>query len=289
MKQKRLNFSQRMSIKPILPEFKPGELSSSVRIKFWNHLTAMLELLQRNDFEQITGDTIFLRDIWTNYFKQRRDQFNKNNVKKILENLILNSSHSPNELLDLIEYIIFESTLNEKIKSITESEIELILVNENAAFRFYKNGFMPIASELEANALQDALKLPESAVTKHLVAASEFLKKNDESYIRNSIKESISAVLATFYLICNERKDSVSDYLKLCEKKKLKIQLHKCFQIGFAKFYNWTSGEQGIRHEILEGETTPSYAEAQFMLHICSAAVNMLLRNNQSSTETKSK
>ena len=271
-----------MGIKALIPEFRPGELSVETRTRFWNHFLVIIDALghiqHENDYR---ADTNLLREIWTEHFKQRRDQFIHKKTADTICDCVLNPGKDPCLALDFFEYIIHESSLKEVLKKLTEDQIILILEEENASYRLYPNGFIPIASELEANALSDALHLPESAVTTHLKAAAKFLKNKDESHIRNSIKESISAVLAAFYLICNERKDSIDDYLKLCEKRHLKIQLHRCFQLGFAKFYSWTSGEQGIRHEILEGETPPSYADAQFMLHVCAAAVNMLLRSGK--------
>ena len=282
MADKRPKFSQRMGINPISAEFKPGELSAETRTRFWNHFLELMEITKRRHNENGYSDDVnLLREIWTGHLKQRRDHFIPKKTEDAVCDCILNPRNEPHLALDLIEFLLFESSLDQFLRSISECEIGLILEEENAAFRLYPNGFTPIHSELENNSLQNALQLPETAVSIHLRAAADFLKNKDESHIRNSIKESISAVLAAFYLICNERKDSIDEYLKLCNKRGIKVQLNKCFQLGFAKFYNWTSGEQGIRHEILEGETPPSYADAQFMLHICSAAVNMLLRTRQ--------
>lgn len=282
MKAKRHTFSQRMGIKPLIPQFSPGELSVVTRTRFWNHFLAITDALcRRQDENGCRADTNLLREIWTEHFKQRRDQFIHNKTADIICDCLLNPGNDPYFALDFLEYLIHESSLNEVLKRVTEDQIALTLEEENAAYRLYPNGFIPIASELEALVLKDALHLPESAVTKHLKAASKYLKVKDESNIRNSIKESISAVLAAFYLICNDRQSSISGYLNLCKKRGLKVQLNPCFQLGFAKFYDWTSGEQGIRHEILEGESPPSYADAQFMLHVCAAAVNMLLRSGK--------
>lgn len=282
MTEKRRSFSQRVGIKPIFPEFRPGELNVETRTRLWNHFLIIIEALSRSEQENYRrADTLLLREIWTEHFKQRLDQFNQKKTVDLICDCLLNPRNDPSLTLDLLEYIIHDSSLGEVLKKITEDQIILILEEENASYRLYPSGFIPIASEIETKSLSDALYLPESAVTTHLKAAAAFLRSKDESHIRNSIKESISAVLAAFYLISKERRNSIDEYLKLCEKRRLKIQLHRCFQLGFAKFYSWTSGEQGIRHEILEGETPPSYADAQFMLHVCAAAVNMLLRSDK--------
>jgi DNA-binding transcriptional ArsR family regulator len=282
MTEKRRTFSQRTGIKPLVPEFRSGKLNVETRTRLWNHFLTIIEALGRAEQEiGRRADTNLLRDIWTEHYKQRLDQFIYKKTFDLISNCLLNSRNDPSLALDFLEYIIHESSLSEVLKKITEDQISHILEEENASYRLYPSGFIPIASELEIKALSDALDLPESAVTTHLKASAAFLKKKDESHIRNSIKESISAVLAAFYLICNERQSSISGYLKLCKKRGLKVQLNPCFQLGFAKFYDWTSGEQGIRHEILEGESPPSYADAQFMLHVCAAAVNMLLRSDK--------
>lgn len=282
MTAKRLTFSQRMGIKPLVPAFRPGQLSTETRTRFWNHFLEITDALaHRQDENGYSGDINLLSEIWVNHFKQRRDEFTPKKAADTICNCLLNPKSKPNAALDFLEHLIHDSSINEVVKKYTEDQINLTLEEENAPYRLYPNGFMPIASELEAIALKDALHLPESAVTKHLKAAAKYLKEKDESNIRNSIKESISAVLAAFYLICNDRQNSISGYLKLCDKRGIKVQLNPCFRLGFAKFYDWTSGEQGIRHEILEGESPPSYADAQFMLHVCAAAVNMLLRSQK--------
>lgn len=178
MTEKRLSFSQRVGVKPLLPEFRPGELNVETRTRLWNHFLIIIEALGRSEQENRRGaDTSLLREIWTEHFKQRLDQFTHKKTVDLICDYLLNSRNDPALALDLLEYIIHESSLGEVLKKITEDQIILILEEENASYRLYPGGFIPIASELEAKALSDALHLPESAVTTHLKAAAAFLKK----------------------------------------------------------------------------------------------------------------
>jgi hypothetical protein len=64
----------------------------------------------------------------------------------------------------------------------------------------------------------------------------------------------------------------------LAQKLRKSRQRHRCIQPEQAllKLYGFTSDEGGIRHALLE-ETSLSYADAKFMLVLCSAFTNFLL------------
>ena len=270
-----------MGIKPIAPLLRPGQLSKDTKTRIWNHLVLILKKLSSTEAEFEEGKhTQFLREIWTEHLKERLDHFSPKRAADACCDTLL-GQNKPHQILDLLEFIINDSSLSPFLKNITADEISLILEEENAAFRIYDGRFTPVHSALEAESLEMALEVSSSAVSKHLKTAAKLLESKTEGHIRNSIKESISAVSAAFHLICGENADSLDEYVQIYTKRRIPIQLHKCFQLGFAKFFSWTSGKQGMRHEITDERMEPTYADAQFMLHICSAAVNMLLRSGK--------
>ena len=280
------NFSRRMGMKPLAPMLKPGQLSKDAKIRIWNHLVQILHKLRsaEDDFGQ-REDIPFLREIWTEHLKRRLDYFSPQKAADACCDILLGRNKKTYHILDFIEFTINESSLPELLKKIAVDQVSLILEEENSPFRIYDGRFILIHSALEAESLETALNASSSAVNKHLKAAAEMLQSKTEGNIRNSIKESISAVAAAFHFICGENANSIDKYIQICEKKRIPIQLHKCFRDGLGKFYSWTSGKQGMRHEITDEQTKATYADAQFMLHICSAAINMLLRSGQHRTK----
>lgn len=90
---------------------------------------------------------------------------------------------------------------------------------------------------------------------------------------RNSIKEAISAVEAVCRLISGAEKDTLGPALK---KVTAKAPMHAAFEQALLKLYGFTSDKGGIRHSLME-ESTISYADAKFMLVLCSGFVNFML------------
>lgn len=55
------------------------------------------------------------------------------------------------------------------------------------------------------------------------------------------------------------------------------IHLHIAFKEGIIKLYGWTSDDGGIRHALMDGDSSVTENEARFMLVLCSAYVNYLI------------
>jgi hypothetical protein len=106
----------------------------------------------------------------------------------------------------------------------------------------------------------------------HLLRALEHYADRQKPDYRNSIKESISAVESMASIVAEKPGATLSDALKVLEKKK---KLHGALKDGFIKLYAYASDEGGIRHAMLE-EPALTAADARFFLLSCASFVNYL-------------
>lgn len=148
-----------------------------------------------------------------------------------------------------------------------------VLKQEKACFRFISNLVTPITNEEEMAEVEKAAATDEAG--SHIQRAIELYRDKNNPDYRNSVKESISAVEATYRrLTGNEHKDIGT---AIVEMEKEGMHLPKSLKNGFTAIYGWTSGEDGIRHAQTEGARSVTEAEARLMLVMCSAYVNYLL------------
>ena len=88
---------------------------------------------------------------------------------------------------------------------------------------------------------------------------------------RNSIKESISAVESACNITTGS-KATLGQALKALDDK---TKVHPALRNAFSSLYGYTSDADGIRHGLLE-EANLDFADAKFMLVVCSAFTNYL-------------
>ena len=146
------------------------------------------------------------------------------------------------------------------------------LERENSAYRFVGTEIVEVTDETEITSIEEALNGPKAARI-HFERALDLLSDRRAPDFRNSIKESISAVEAVCRLIANSQSDTLGGALK---KISVKAPIHSAFEQALLKLYGFTSDEGGIRHSLME-ETSLGYADAKFMLVLCSGFANFLL------------
>ena len=144
---------------------------------------------------------------------------------------------------------------------------------ENSVYRFVGNEIIEITDKTEIEAIETAIEKGPKAAKLHLNQALAMLSDRKSPDYRNSIKEAISAVEAVCRLISGADKDTLGPALK---KVTAKAPMHGAFKDALLKLYGFTSDEGGIRHSLME-ESTISYADAKFMLVLCSGFVNFML------------
>lgn len=91
---------------------------------------------------------------------------------------------------------------------------------------------------------------------------------------RNSIKESISAIESAFSAINSEKSRSLPEAIKKAEKNGL--GMHPALAKGISNIYGWTSDQDGIRHALVDTETSVGEPEARLMLTLCSSLLGYL-------------
>lgn len=155
------------------------------------------------------------------------------------------------------------------------AECNDLLKQEMSAYRFVATQLVPITSEAEIAALEEALSLPGvlAPVTDHLNRALALLADRETPDYRNSIKEAMSGVEALCRLITGNAKATLGQALAVVESK---VGLHAALKKTFESLYGYTSDAEGIRHALLD-EPTLDQEDARFMLVACSTFVNYLV------------
>jgi hypothetical protein len=137
-----------------------------------------------------------------------------------------------------------------------------------SAYRFVGNKLVPITSDEEIAAVEDAASRGGEfgAVSLHIETALKRLADRANPDYRNSIKESISAVEAACQIITKKPSISLGQALKA-------LNVHPALEKGFSAIYGYTSDAQGIRHALSE-EPHIGADDAKLFLVSCSAFVN---------------
>jgi hypothetical protein len=175
------------------------------------------------------------------------------------------------EVFNYLEFVL--NHIPDGWKRQLKQEANSVLRAENSAYRIVGDRVIEISNETEIAEIETALDKRLLTVNAHLCTALDLLSDKQNPDYRNSIKESISAVEAACQAISGREKATLGDCLKSIRDK---LQLHSAFEQALSKLYGYTSDADGIRHALTEGETSPSYADAKFMLVLCSAFVNYL-------------
>ena len=157
-----------------------------------------------------------------------------------------------------------------------------VLEQERARFRFVSNLITPMTSEEEMAEVEMAADTNEGG--SHVRRAIELYRDRTTPDYRNSIKESISAVEATYRRLTGQRHKDIASAISAMESDGMRLP--KSLKAGFSNIYGWASGEGGIRHALMEGDRNPTEAEARLMLVMCSAYLNYLLSLRQKQAQT---
>jgi AbiJ N-terminal domain 4 len=174
------------------------------------------------------------------------------------------------EVYDFIEFVI--QVTDTLIDAEAIEFLNAALEKENAAYRIVGGEAVEITDTNEIKAIEDALNHPDAPVREHIRTALAMLSDRGKPDYRNSIKEAISAVEATCRLVTGMKSATLGDALKRIP------DLHRALQKSFLELYGFSSDASGIRHSLLE-EPNLTYADAKFMLTVCSAFVSYLRSN----------
>ena len=148
-----------------------------------------------------------------------------------------------------------------------------VLEQERACFRFVSDLLAPITNEEEMAEVTKAAATDEAG--SHIHNAIALYRDRLSPDYRNSVKESVSAVEATYRRLTGKEHKDIGT--AIAEMERDGLHLPKPLKNGFTAIYGWSSGKDGIRHALMADARTVSEAEARLMLVMCSAYVNYLL------------
>jgi hypothetical protein len=276
----KLRFSDRIGVTKPPSSIQVNSMNESLRNSIWNLLleifdNASLELFYTAFIKDFLKEPLDVpRGPLDSWFRKIYFQMNWFEVYNLLEfiaqdflkaqkgRIVFNDSrYGPSQLPSSAE---FEQRVNE------------VLERELAGYRFIHKQIVPISSEVEVSAIEEALEQSkqtglQGAYT-HLKTALEFLSKKPPD-CRNSIKEAISAVESVAKYITGSKSQGLKGLL---DELSSKVPIHGALREAFIKLYGYSSDEQGIRHALLS-EPNVELEEAKFMLVSCSAFVGYLI------------
>ena len=216
---------------------------------------------------------VFSRKLLTDLMKQPLGsfKFSKNGLLNLMGEWI--SKREWNRVYDLIEFLPSNYPGRGRINPVFRAEVNRVLKNESAGYRFIGDKLVRITAEGDVQAIEKTLKLggPFTPASEYLRKALQLLSNRESPDYPNSIKESITAVEAAAEVVSGKSKATLGDALKAIGDE----SAHPALRDAFSKLYGWTSDAAGIRHANLDG-TSVGLAEAQFMVVTCSAFINYL-------------
>ncbi len=268
-----MRFSERKGLKPIKNVIQTDDMDRELRNGLWNALT----LFYWEDVRQRWGQISQLcRSIWLNYFKNPVDAIPADwlELHSILRKYFFACTWY--EAYDFLEFVPcnFEVSFDRNENSEFRNHCNAVLERELSAYRFVGEKLTQITSEVEIEAIEEAMAAedPFRHLALHLRTALGLLADRKSPDYRNSIKESISAVEAACRLITNEDQATLGQAIK---NLKTQVGLHPALEKAFSSMYGYTNDADGIRHALMD-EPTLSFEDAKFMLVSCSAFVNYL-------------
>jgi hypothetical protein len=271
-------FSQRKGLKPLEKTLQRDSLDDETRNRLWTVACALIldKWTYRFEFNHdASAVENLLSAMWFRYFKEPSDtrppmhwgeyKRGKSHYDILREHFL---TAEWNEVFDLIEFSLAE--LPERFTDPFCASANIVLTDENSAYRLVDNLFVEITNESEIEEVDAASAIGLDGVALHVSAAVKYLSDRKKPDYRNSIKESISAVESLFKLLTGNKSATLGEGLK---EMKAKIDIHPALLSGFEKIYAYTSDQGGIRHAIFDSDKT-SFSDAKFMLVSCSAFIN---------------
>jgi hypothetical protein len=277
-------FSYRKGIKKYRDIIQKDSIDSETRNLLWSALceyywnsieVEQIEFLRSTGrFLNQRGNTNFhkfFRNYWLYYLKKPIDEFidNWESFYNFMRDYFFKCIW--NELFDFLELIYQTINIYQTTANLIQSHNN-ILERERVSYRIINNQFVDIVAEEEITEVEQAISNPNLAIKEHLSTALGFLYDRKKPDYRNSVKESISAVEAICKIVTTNEKATLGDTIKILSKES---KSHPAFLSALDKLYGYTSDESGIRHSLIDMDKV-DFAEAKFMLVICSAFINYI-------------
>jgi len=250
-----MKFSQRNGFIPASKAIQTESIDQDLKTALWNVI--YLFVFENGDLNEVFIDenekckNISI-SIFHNKFKLPLDSIPQNfyKVVALAKDFFMKSKWF--EIYDYVEYFI------DIFKDIQPNDVAsfIFALNKNlekevSGYRIINKRVSPITSEIELNAIDEAISNSENGngVYTHLTASLRMLSDRSNPDYRNSIKESISAVEAFCKKVADGKAATLADALKILERKS---GLHPALKSSFSSLYGFTNDSSGIRHAIME-------------------------------------
>ena len=284
-----LTFSQRQGYEPLPEPMRLEELSLDLRREIWNTIRELL--LEKRVFRGgmsgssyafIFDNERFIERVIGKLAKEPENKINTgyNHVMHSFESLLLEDNEF-NIILDLIEIMVNDRDITTGFVK----RIENLFERHAAAYRLdtSKEPYMvyPQSSKEQGEATQKAIEtLRENnmnGAAAHLRKAAEHI--NAQNYA-DSIADSMHAVESVACIIDPKANETLGPALDSLEREGL--LKHGALKGAFKKLYGYTSDEKGIRHALLDQDSSDAgLDEAMFMFGACAAFAAYLVNKNR--------
>ena len=284
-----LTFSQRQGYEHLPKPMRLEELSLDLRREIWNTIRELL-LKKRvlkggmsgSRYAFIGDNERFIERVIGKLAKEPENKINTeyNHVMHSFESLLLENNEF-NIIVDLIEIMVNDRDITTGFVK----RIENLFERHAAAYRLdtSKEPYMvyPQSSNEQGEATQKAIEtLRENnmdGAAAHLRKAAEHI--NAQNYA-DSIADSIHAVESVACMIDPKANETLGPALDSLEREGL--LKHGALKGAFKKLYGYASDEKGIRHALLDQDSSDAgLDEAMFMFGACAAFAAYLVNKHR--------
>jgi len=282
---KHLSFSQRMGLAPAGKVAQVDDIDLPLQNSLWNVLTtkcfagyesrepAFSTWIRYSNFKNFT------ELLYTDFYKAPIDKLPihwPDFLKELRLNYYKMSWHVTYSFIEFVVEMNHRGTGQALIDGFNK-----VLVRENSAYRFVGGKLVPVTSPEEINEIERAIASSDqyAGARTHLQTSLGLLTDKLNPDYRNSIKESISAVESLAKKLVGDDKATLGQALKVLEKHH---SLHPSLKNAFSALYGYSNDASGIRHSLMDNESTLTQADARFMLITCSAFINFAIDSTKS-------
>ncbi len=203
-----MTFSERQGLKPIRQVLQTDSMDEALRSRLWNVLANSLPSSKEGyKFSHPESRLLlqFCQRAWHEHFKRPIDtipEWPNEAIKQLRTHFFKCEWYEVYDLMEFVEGIRSSFYSGSKAKEFNE-----VLAAELSAYRFVEGKLVPISSEQDNRAIEQAIAQTSdrySPTSEHLKQAVALLARKPIPDYRNSIKESISAVEAICAVITGD-------------------------------------------------------------------------------------
>lgn len=278
-----MKFSERIGKKTVKEKLQVESIDLDLKNRLWNlYLEQFKDKLCPNDSFGDSAKMQVSKYLWKEFFKQPiymfptapfSSNFSITEFTEYLRKWFYKAEWF--EIYDFIEELCHIDE-NRNANLDFARHCNMALEKEVSGYRLINDKITELTSIEQIQAIEEAFANVDcwSSVKIHLSQALNFLSDRTSPNYRNSLKESISAVESLCKIITEDEKTTLGKALRLIEKKH---SIHGALKSAFMKIYGYTSDSGGIRHALLDKDSTVDADEAKFMLISCSAFINYII------------